>query len=133
MTDIDAAGGWGDQRSATGDATSSPKEMASAAVQTVKQEAASFAESAKEKASEQLAQHKDTATRTLGDFANAIRKAGEELSQTDQSMASRLVRQAADGLENLSRSVADNNSPEGRANNRRVEIVVTPKQARASL
>ena len=106
MTNTDAGGDWGASRSA-GEGQGSPREMAGAAAQTVKQEAANFASSAKEKAAGQIDQHKETATRTLGDFANAIRKAGDELSQSDQSMASRLVQQAADGLEGLSRSVSD--------------------------
>lgn len=104
MTDTDAAGGWDGATTSQG---GSPKEMASNAAQTVKQEAATFAAEAKDKATEQIAQHKETATRTLGDFADAIRKAGEELSGKDQSMASRLVQQAADGLEGFSRSVSD--------------------------
>jgi len=107
MSNIDAAGDWSEPRAASGDGANSPKQMASAAAQTVKQEAQSFAAQAKEKASGQIEQHKETATRTLGDFANAIRRAGDELSQSDQSVASRLVQQAADGLEGFSRSVAD--------------------------
>jgi hypothetical protein len=107
MSNIDAAGDWSEPRAASGDGANSPKQMASAAAQTVKQEAQSFAAQAKEKASGQIEQHKETATRTLGDFANAIRRAGDELSQSDQSVASRLVQQAADGLESFSRSVAD--------------------------
>jgi hypothetical protein len=105
MTDADAAGGWNDGGSAATGGTA--KEMAGNAAQTVKQEAASFAAGAKDKAAEQIEQHKETATRTLGDFADAIRKAGEELSGKDQSVASRLVQQAADGLEGFSRSVSD--------------------------
>jgi hypothetical protein len=105
MTDTDAAGGWNDGGSAATGGTA--KEMAGNAAQAVKQEAATFAAEAKDKAAEQIEQHKETATRTLGDFADAIRKAGEELSGKDQSMASRLVQQAADGLEGFSRSVSD--------------------------
>lgn len=89
------------------DGEGSPKALAKDAVQTVKQEAATFAADAKEKAVEAAEQHKETATRTLGDFADAIRKAGEDLSSKDQSLAGRLVGQAADGLEGLSRSVSD--------------------------
>lgn len=88
----------------TGD---SAKQMASAAADTVKQEAAQFAAAAQDKAQEKIEQHKQTATHTLSDFANAIRSAGDQLSQTDQSMAGRIVKQAADGLEGFSRSVAD--------------------------
>jgi hypothetical protein len=86
---------------------SSPKEMAASAAQTVKQEAASFAGEAREKVVDKLEQQKQSATHTLSDFANAIRKAGDELDQSDQSMATQLVRQAADGLEGLARSVTD--------------------------
>jgi uncharacterized protein YukE len=85
----------------------SPKQMASAAADTVKQEAAQFAAAAQDKAQEKIEQHKQTATQALSDFANAIRSAGDQLSQTDQSMAGRMVKQAADGLEGISRSVAD--------------------------
>jgi len=81
--------------------------MALAAVDTVKQEAASFAEVSKDKLLDKVEEKKQVATATLGDFANAIRTAGEELSRSDQSMAARLVKQAADGLEELSRSVTD--------------------------
>ena len=41
------------------------------------------------------------------DEQHAIRRAGDELAASDQSPASRLVRQAADGLENFSRSLSD--------------------------
>lgn len=87
--------------------TSSAKEMAASAAHTVKQEAASFADEAREKVVDKLEEQKQSATHTLGDFANAIRKAGDELDQSDQSMATRVVRQAADGLEGLARSVTD--------------------------
>lgn len=85
--------------------------MAKSAVRTVKQETASFANSAKEKALGQVEQKTQSATETLGEFANAIRKASDELSQHDQSMAGRIAKQAAEGLEGLSRSVS-NKRPE---------------------
>jgi hypothetical protein len=43
----------------------------------------------------------------LGDFASAIRKAGDDLAQNDQSVAGKMVKQAADGLESFSRSLSD--------------------------
>jgi hypothetical protein len=112
MTNTGAGGGeWYGSEPPKGDGGATPKEMAKDAVQTVKQEAASFAADAKEKAaqkaSDTVEQHKETATRTLGDFADAIRKAGEELSAKDQSMAGKVIAQAADGLESFSRSVSD--------------------------
>lgn len=110
MSNMDTAGGspgfdGQDTNQTAGKAAGSAKEMASAAAQTIKQEAASFAETAKEKAIDQVEQHKATATDALGDFANAIRTAGDQLSQ-NQSLAGRVVKQAADGLEGLSRSVS---------------------------
>jgi hypothetical protein len=90
-----------------GEAAPSPKEMITAATETVKQEVATFASSVKDKTKDQVEQRKDTATRTVGDFANAVRHAGDELAQHDQSAVGRVVKQAADGLEHLSRTVAE--------------------------
>lgn len=79
--------------------------------QTVRQEAKNFASTAQhkvgERASAQVEQRKQVVTSTLGDFAEAIRRAGDELGQRDQSMAANLIRQAADGLEGVSRNLAD--------------------------
>jgi len=85
----------------------SPKEMLGAAAGAVKQEAATFASSVQDKAIDKIADKKETATETLGAFANAIRHAGDELAQQDQSLAGRVVKQAADGLEHLSRTVSE--------------------------
>jgi len=108
MTNTDLGGTPQEPRAGNGPGSddASPRQMAAAAVQTVKQEAASFAESAKDKAIGQVEQKKQTATQTLSDFANAVRKASDELAQHDQSMAAGVVKQAADGLEGLSRSVS---------------------------
>src|SRR5687768_7381584 len=106
MTDL-GGGPAGANRNAQGEPRSTPGEMASNAIQAVKQEAASFAADAKGKALEKVEARKETATQTLGDFANAVRKAGEDLAEHDQSVAGRVVRQAADGLEALARSVSD--------------------------
>lgn len=85
----------------------SPKDMAASAVGAVKQEAASFAESAKEKVADKVGEKTQAAAQTLGDFASAIRKAGDDLAQNDKSLAGQVVKQAADGLESFSRSVSD--------------------------
>ncbi len=85
----------------------SPKDLAASAVSTVKEEAASFADSAKEKVVEKVGEKTQAATQTLGDFASAIRKAGDDLAQHDQSLAGQMVKQAADGLESFSRSIGD--------------------------
>lgn len=87
--------------------TTSPKEMAAAAAQTAKEQVASIADLASRKTREQIESQKRAAADTLDEFANAIRHAGEELAQHDQTLAGRMVKQAADGLERFSRSVAD--------------------------
>jgi hypothetical protein len=98
----------GGERGATGrDDKPSPKDLAASAAATVKQEAASFADSAKEKVAEKVEEKAHVATQTLGDFASAIRKAGDDLAQHDQSLAGQMVKRAADGLESFSRSIGD--------------------------
>ena len=87
------------------------KAAASQATQALRQEAQTFAAAAQTRAKEEAQTRQQMGAKALGDFAGAIRKAGEELSQSDQSPAARLVGQAADGLENLSRNLADT-SPE---------------------
>jgi hypothetical protein len=87
--------------------TGQAKELIGQAGQTLKAEAQSFATAAQDRVRAETQRGTQAATKTLGDFANAVRRAGEELDQHDQSPASRLVRQAADGLESLSRNLAD--------------------------
>lgn len=106
MTMTDMCGASRTPQPGGSDGDGSLKDMASAAVETVKGEAASFAAAAQDKASEKIAAHTETATQTLGDFASAIRKAGDDLAQNDQSVAGRVVKQAADGLESLTRTIA---------------------------
>ena len=87
--------------------TGQAKELIGQAGQTLKAEAQSFAHVAQDRVKAEAQRGTQVATKTLGDFANAVRRAGDELDQHDQSPASRLVRQAADGLESLSRNLAD--------------------------
>jgi hypothetical protein len=89
------------------DRPSSPKELAAAAAQTVKNEVSTFAASTQEKLIEQVEQKKETAGETLSQFASAIRTAGDELAKNDQSMAGHMVKKAADGLESFTRSISD--------------------------
>lgn len=83
------------------------KELIGQAGQTLKSEAQSFAHAAQDRVRYEATRGTQASAKTLGDFANAVRRAGEDLEQHDQSPASRLVRQAADGLESLSRNLAD--------------------------
>jgi hypothetical protein len=79
--------------------------------QAIRNEAHSFTDMAQDRARTEAQKQTEAATRTLGDFANAVRKAADELGATDQGPAARLVRQAADGLEGVSRNLAGK-SPE---------------------
>jgi len=83
------------------------KQAVNQASEALRQEAQSFATAAQEKARAEAQRRAQTATKTLGDFANAVRRAGDDLAEHDQSLGAQLVRQAADGLETLSRNLAD--------------------------
>jgi vacuolar-type H+-ATPase subunit H len=71
----------------------------------VSQQAGDFAEKAKERAYDEAETGKETVAGGLDDFAAAVRRASDELGDRDQSMASRLVREVAGGLEDASRSI----------------------------
>jgi hypothetical protein len=104
MSDIDTGiTGTTGATSRTGQA----KELIGQAGQTLKAEAQSFASAAQDRVRAEAQKGTQAGAKTLGDFANAVRKAGDELAGADQSPASRIVQQAADGLESLSRSLAD--------------------------
>lgn len=83
------------------------KELVGQAGQAIKAEAQSFASVAQDRVRAEAQKGTQAGAKTLGDFANAVRRAGDELAGADQSPASRLVQQAADGLESLSRNLAD--------------------------
>lgn len=73
---------------------------------TLADSAMGAAESAKTAATEQIEQHKQAATQSLDAFAQAVRKASDELSSQDQTAAAQLIQEAAGGLENLSRTLS---------------------------
>ena len=89
------------------EAVNSAKDMATAASRAAKEDLTTVADFAGKKTREQIEHQKQAAVETLGEFANAIRHAGDELAQHDRTLAGRLVKQTADGLEQFSRSVAD--------------------------
>lgn len=103
MSDIDSGGTL--DTSVAGGRKAQAKELIGQAGGALKTEAKTFASVAQDRVRAEAQKGTDKATRTLGDFANAIRKAGDELGAADQSPASRLVQQAADGLETFSRSL----------------------------
>lgn len=102
MTDLDTGASGGPTRR-----TDQAKELVGQAGQALKAEAQSFASAAQERVRAEAQKGTQVGAKTLGDFANAVRRAGDELATSDQSPASRLVQQAADGLESLSRNLAD--------------------------
>ncbi|MBL8774204.1 MAG: hypothetical protein JNK30_22640 [Phenylobacterium sp.] len=104
MTDIDTGTATGAGASGR---KAQAKELIGQASQTLKSEAQSFASVAQERVRAEAQKGTQAGAKTLGDFANAIRRAGDELASADQSPTSRLVQKAADGLEGLSRDLAD--------------------------
>lgn len=105
MTNIDPMGAG--PVDAGESSTGSAKEKMGQATQKMRDEAAHFASQAQQKAAGEIERRKATASQTLGQFANAIRKAGDELAEGEQSVAGRFVGQAADGLENFARTLSD--------------------------
>src|SRR5262245_33009788 len=101
MTDLETGPTDGASR------TRQAREMVGQAGHALKAEAQSFASAARDRVSAEATRGTQAGAKTLGDFANAVRRAGDELAGADQSPASRLVQQAADGLESLSRNLAD--------------------------
>ena len=86
------------------------KEQVGQARQRVRGEAANFAASAREKAVGAVEQRQHQMTGAIGDFANAIRRAGDDLNQNNPGMAAQLLTRGADSLEGLSRTI-DGKSP----------------------
>lgn len=101
MTDLETGA------TGTGRRTDQAKQMVGQAGQALKAEAQSFASLAQDRVRAEAQKGAQAGAKTLGDFANAVRRAGDELAGSAQSPASRLVKQAADGLENFSRSLVD--------------------------
>lgn len=72
---------------------------------TVRDEAAHFASTAKERAIGQVEQRQQAVTGAISEFADAIRTAGDQLTERNQTMAAQVVRHAADSLEGVTRSL----------------------------
>src|SRR5271168_3580864 len=87
--------------------STSARTMASAAMDKVASDAKSLASEVQDKASETLDRERQNIGGAITDFASAVRHAGDELAEKDQSVAGRVVKQAADGLEHLSHTLSD--------------------------
>ena len=81
------------------------KEQVGQARERVKGEAATFADNARQKAVGALEERQHKVTGAIGDFANAIRRAGDDLNEHNQGMAAQLLTRGADSLEGLSRTI----------------------------
>lgn len=87
----------------------SAKEEGHKAVASAGEEASRLVKAAKHRAAEALDDQKETVADSMDDFAAAIRKASDELGGRDQSMAAGMVREVAQGLEQVSRSIHGKN------------------------
>lgn len=99
------------QNSGDGPVSASITQVAADTARTVQEEFDGALEDVRNEASDQFERQRESATKALTDFAAAIRKAGDELAQHDQSLAAKMIKQAADGLEGVSRSLS-NKQPE---------------------
>ncbi len=80
--------------------------------EAVRGEAAHFAERAREEVVRTVETKTESVTGALDVFADAVRKAGEELGAQDQSMAAKLAMNAADGLQTFSRNLGGKSAEE---------------------
>jgi hypothetical protein len=74
--------------------------------ETMAETASTAVEAAKSAATERLEEQKRAASQSIDAFARAVRRASEELSKEDQTVAARLIQEAAGGLEGLSRTLS---------------------------
>lgn len=74
--------------------------------ETMAETATTAVEAAKSAATERLDEQKRAASESIDAFAKAVRRASEELSKQDQTVAARLIQEAAGGLEGLSHTLA---------------------------
>ena len=74
--------------------------------ETMAETASTAVEAAKSAATERLEEQKRAASQSIDSFARAVRRASEELSKEDQTVAAQLIQEAAGGLEGLSRTLS---------------------------
>lgn len=115
--DLESDGPGGERAGRSRTAAGSMKQDAARAAQAAKEQGAAALEQAKEgvralggEAKERAARYAESQKEALGEhlhqFARSVRDASDELGRRDQTMASQFVRQAAGGLESLSKSVS---------------------------
>jgi len=81
------------------------EQQGSAALNSLKEGARSLGEEAHDRASGYVEGGKQAVTDSLEAFAQAIRRASDELNERDQTMAAQLIRQGASTLERVTRSI----------------------------
>lgn len=101
--DSDAASG--SSQSSLERAREEAARQGSAALSSLKEGARSLGEEAQERVSGYAETGKQAVTENLETFAQAIRKASDELSERDQTMAAQLIRHGATTLERVTRSI----------------------------
>jgi hypothetical protein len=99
------------ERDAAGGPVAEAREKLGEGAAAVRGEAAYFAERTRDEVAGQIEAKTEAVTDALGVFADAIRRASDELSGQDQTYAAKLATQAADGLQSLTRNLAGK-SPE---------------------
>ena len=84
----------------------SARESLADARRLAEERARSFVGDAAQQARSYADNQKQAAAQSLKDFADAVRRASDELGSRDQTLAARFVQEAAGGLESLSQSVS---------------------------
>jgi len=107
MTDLNTGSTGSGASTGSQAETPSPKDMLKETKQAAQDQVQGLTSKVQETAKDKVNKGQETASRTLGDFADAVRKAGDELSSKDQSTVGQVVKQAADSLESLSRTLSD--------------------------
>lgn len=87
----------------------SAQESLSEARRLAEERARSFVGDATQQARSYADSQKEAAAQSLQDFAEAVRRASDELGKRDQTLAARFVQEAAGSLESMSRSVGSRN------------------------
>ncbi|WP_309082948.1 hypothetical protein [Chelativorans sp.] len=73
---------------------------------SAREAAESFSSAARRQAGDQIDSARRKTSETVGAFAEAVRKAGDELAAKDEGPAAQLLSQAAGGLEQLSTAIS---------------------------
>jgi len=95
------------EKGSGGESADAAKRQLDDVAETVKADAASAKADAMARAETEAERQKDMGAVHLDAFADAVRKAADELGEQDKSAAAQFVREAAGGLESLSSSLRE--------------------------